>query len=335
MKNRELLDMIGEVNEDYVLEAGNNITRPRSNWKTLAACAACAALVLAAYPVYRTINPPPQPLHEYTVVERGGAPDMQGTIKAPAGDTEVPVPAPAPAPSGGYTGGDADSDDENIYHDVPGQDAPVQEAAQAQSDGLRKGLGGQGGYGPETYPDWFGGAWIDNGYYPEAKLRVAIVDGFRTAELEAQIQEWCSGGVVFQDVKYSREYLFALQGRVVDTITDRGLQCGIGVDMDANCVGVDIFGETIPDAVLAGLARLDPDGDAIRVRVFTGAPSIAGELVKGPAPEEPAVDPDDPPDACPTPIDGSEPAMEDFNPDHGVTVEDGSPENHDVIPEGE
>ena len=82
MKNHELLDMIGEVNEDYVLEAGNNVTRPRFRWKTLAACAACAALVLAAYPVYRAVNPP---LHEYTVEKGGGILDTQGDIKSPAG----------------------------------------------------------------------------------------------------------------------------------------------------------------------------------------------------------------------------------------------------------
>ena len=29
MKNHELLDLIGDVSEDYVLEAGNNVVRPR------------------------------------------------------------------------------------------------------------------------------------------------------------------------------------------------------------------------------------------------------------------------------------------------------------------
>ena len=48
MKDYELLDMIGEVNEDYVREADGNVVRPRFRWKTLAACAACAALALGA-----------------------------------------------------------------------------------------------------------------------------------------------------------------------------------------------------------------------------------------------------------------------------------------------
>lgn len=322
MKNHELLDMIGEVNEDYVLAAESNVTRPRFRWKTLAACAACAALVLAAYPVYRAVNPP---LHGYTVEEGGGVLDTQGDVKAPMIGEDVPAPDPVPDVP---LGGDA------VGYDVPGQDAPVQEAAQAQYDGLLRGLGGEDvtGYGTGIYPNWFGGAWIDNDYYPEARLRVAIVDGLRTAELEAKIQDWCGGGVVFQDVKYSQSYLDGLMLPVTKALDGTGLACGIGVDVMENRLGVDIFGEAVPDAVLAELARLDPAGDAIRVRVFVGSLALTDDLVKGPALEEPAVDPD----VCPTPSDGSEYGfVEDFHPDYDPTFEDGLPANHDVIPEGE
>lgn len=329
MKNHVLLDLIGEADEDYVLGAGDNVTSPRFRWKALAACAACAALILAAYPVYRAVNPP---LHDYTVVEGGGTLDTQMEIKVPAGGADIP--APDPVPGGAYVGDerpgngcdlynipgqDASGQDEGrdgIGYAVPGQAAPAQEEAMAQYDGLLRGLGGQGGYEPGTYPDWFGGAWIDNDYYPEAKLAVAIVDGFRTAELEAKIQDWCVGGVVFKDVKYSWEYLFALQDQAVDAITNPGygLQCGVGVDVMDNCLGVDLYSDKdIPRQVLAGLARLDPDGDAIRVRVFANTLSVTNQLVKGPVPNEhspgepAAIDPEA--RATPaTPIDGSEPA---------------------------
>ena len=56
MKNYELLDMIGDVNEDYVQAADSNVVRPRFQWKALAACAACAALVLCAYPVWQGVK---------------------------------------------------------------------------------------------------------------------------------------------------------------------------------------------------------------------------------------------------------------------------------------
>lgn len=313
MKNHELLDMIGEADEDYVLEAGNNVTRPRFRWMTLAACAACAALVLAAYPVYRAVNPP---LHDYTVVEEGGILDTQGEIKAPAGGADIPMPDHVPG--GAYVGDDSGQNGmDGIGYDVPGQDAPAQEAAQAQYQGLLRGLGGQYGYEPETYPDWFGGAWIDNDWPDNVgRLTVAIVDGFRTAELEAKILDWCggTGDVLFCGAKYSLAHLEQLQNPVTDAVTGKNevLFCGIGVDVINNRLSVDLYSDQdIPRQVLARLARLDPDGDAIRVRVFSGDLSITDELVKGPAIAEPAaIDPADPEvRATPvTPIDGSEPA---------------------------
>ena len=87
MTDYELLDMIGEVNEDYVLAADSNVVRPRFRWKALAACAACAVLALGAYPVYQAVNPP---LHDYTLMENSA--DSVDTVKewddlakAPAG----------------------------------------------------------------------------------------------------------------------------------------------------------------------------------------------------------------------------------------------------------
>ena len=50
MKDHELLDLIGQVDEDYVLAAGDNVVRPRFRWKTLAASAPISARVLAARP---------------------------------------------------------------------------------------------------------------------------------------------------------------------------------------------------------------------------------------------------------------------------------------------
>lgn len=282
MKNHELLDMIGSVNEDYVLEAGNNVVRPRFRWRTLAACAACAALVLGAYPVYRAVNPP---LHGYTVLE-GGTMNTLGDVKAPAGG----VGQSDPLPGGAYVGNDrGETGIDGTEYTGPGQDAPVQEKAAAQYQGLLQGLGGQGGYEPEAYPGWYGGAWIDNSFYPEAKLAVAIVDGSRTPELEAQIQEWCGGEVVFKDVKYALAYLYALQDSVTDALTggNDALSCGIGVDVMENCLGVDIYsdGKDVPKEVLVKLGQLDPGGDAIRVRLYTGRlDTLTDETVKGPAP---------------------------------------------------
>ncbi len=343
MKNHELLDLIGDVNEDYVQAADGKVIRPKFRWKTIAACAACAVLVLGAYPAYQAAHPP---LHSYTVLEGGGM-TTQGDVKAPAGGTF----GPGIIPGGAYVGNDrGETGIDGTEYTVPGQDAPAQEKAAAQYQGLLQGLGGQGGYEPEAYPGWYGGAWIDNSFYPEAKLAVALVDGFRTDELEAQIEEWCGGEVVFKDVKYSRSYLDQLMEPISQVLeeADMDLLCGFGVDVMENCLGVDIYsdGKDVPKEVLAKLAQFDPDGDAIRVRLHTGRlDTLTDETVKGPAPAPAA------PDEQPVPAvieDGDqiyhgEDAPADAIPGGASPVgelpqakgEDIQPARHDLLPPGE
>lgn len=343
MKNHELLDLIGDVSEDYVQAADGKVIRPKFRWKAVAACAACAVLVLGAYPAYQAAHPP---LHSYTVLEGGGM-TTQGDVKAPAGGTF----GPGIMPGGAYVGNDrGETGIDGTEYTVPGQDAPAQEKAAAQYQGLLQGLGGQGGYEPEAYPGWYGGAWIDNSFYPEAKLAVAIVDGFRTDELEVRIEEWCGGEVVFKDVKYSRSYLDQLMEPISQVLeeADMDLLCGFGVDVMENCLGVDIHsdGKDIPKEVLAKLAQLDPDGGAIRVRLHTGRlDTLTDETVKGPAPAPAA------PDEQPVPAvikDGDqiyhgEDAPADAIPGGASPVgelpqakgEDIQPARHDLLPPGE
>ena len=80
MKNHELLDLIGDVNEDYVQAADGKVLRPNFLWKAVAACAACAVLVLGAYPAYQAAHPP---LHSYTVLEDATGPQAQGATLRP------------------------------------------------------------------------------------------------------------------------------------------------------------------------------------------------------------------------------------------------------------
>ena len=340
MKNHELLDLIGDVSEDYVQAADGKVIRPKFRWKAVAACAACAVLVLGAYPAYQAAHPP---LHSYTVLEGGGM-TTQGDVKAPAGGTF----GPGIIPGGAYVGDNKwETGIDGTEYTAPGQDAPLQEKAAAQYDALMK----NGGISDTaSNPDWYGGAWIDNSFYPEAKLAVALVDGFRTDELEARIEEWCGGEVVFKDAKYALAYLYALQDLVTDALTggNDALSCGIGVDVTENCLGVDIYsdGKDIPKEVLAKLAQFDPDGDAIRVRLFTGkVDTLTDETVKGPAPAPAA------PDEQPVPAvieDGDqiyhgEDAPADAIPGGASPVgelpqtkgEDIQPARHDLLPPGE
>lgn len=260
MKNHELLELIGDVNEDYVLEAEDNVVKPRFGWRKLAVCAACAALVLA-YPVYRAVHPP---LHSYTVLEDATGPQV--LAQGGSGTPELSTPEPAPA-----------VDDQHY-------DVSVQARANAQYQGLLNGMGGQEGCEPKIYPDWYGGSWIhDTG----DRLAVALVDGFHTSELEARIEEWCGGEVVFvQDMKYSYAHLLSLHDQILQVWPEDNAWStltSIVTDMKANCLEVGFSGSP-SDTALAFLAQLDPDGDAIQVQAFTSKlDTLTDEAVKGPA----------------------------------------------------
>ena len=263
MKNREFLNLIGSVNEDYIQAADSKVVRPRFRWKTFAACAACAAVMICAYPVYRMVNPP---LHSYTMVERGGTMntlDGESTVTGGQGVTDN-------LPGGAYVGNGSTPSGGNDWLEDPGSDlsgAPTDKAAATQYDRLLQGMGARGN-GEIVYPDWFAGAWFEDGI-----LTVGIVDELRTPELEMEIKGWVQTDIAFQGAKYSYTYLDALMEKTVARIEGAGLTCGVGVDVTANRLGVDLYNEeTAPEfkKVLAALAELDPAGDAIQVRVFAG-----------------------------------------------------------------
>ena len=254
MNHHELLDIIGEVNETYVLAADQPVKRVRSRWQTWAACAACAALMIGAYPAYRALQPKQPPLHSYTVVEDGlGRPtENSGSEKLP------------------YSGsGDVPMDSDGTQNEP--ERIPYHQKALAQYDNLIRNAGisddGEGGY-----PAWYGGSWLDNDWPDNiSRLTVAIVDGFRTPEMEAQILEWCggTGDVLFTSVKYSYAHLIQLGDEIWESGLRDSIPDGFGCrpDVMANCLRMDVYGESIPEDALAVLAELDPDGDAIQVRV--------------------------------------------------------------------
>ena len=299
MNHHELLDMIGEVNETYVLAADQPVKRVRSRWQTWAACAACAALMIGAYPAYRALQPKQPPLHSYTVVEDGlGRPtENSGSEKLPnSGSGDVPM-----GPDGSnYTESHQGPMDPDGAQNEP-ERIPYQQKAMAQYDNLMRNAGISGDR-EVGYPAWYGGAWLDNDWPDNiSRLTVAIVDGFRTPEMEAQILEWCggTGDVLFTSAKYSYAHLIQLG----DEIWESGLRdsipggFGYGPDVMANCLCMDVYDGAISEDALAVLAKLDPDGDAIRVEVHAGQ-TINTDLVKGPAPggaqdDQPADAPDE------------------------------------------
>ena len=194
--------------------------------------------------------------------------DLDEMVKAPAGGPAADSDSAPEATmiNGADKGGasmykEPSEEVDGSFYSAPTEDASVQEAA-LWYDALLK------TYRLDENPEWYGGAWIAG----ERLLAVAIVDGFRTPELEAEIQEAAGEGAVlqFSTVKYSMEFLNGLMEPAVRALDSSDLRAGVGVDVMDNCLSVDLYSDSdaIPDSVLAALAHLDPDGDAIRVRLF-------------------------------------------------------------------
>ena len=318
MKNHELLDMIGEVNEDYVRAADADAAHSRPRWRAWAAAAACVALIAAVYPVSRAFQPQaPGPeasqgpadtlvqrpgLHSYFLMEGG----RQIVFTQTTGEEKLPFPPGAVG--GGAEDNPAPSETEALPGGEQSGDAPVQEGAYYY-ERLMQGMGVPTDGSPAAYPEWFGGAWLE-GEQGEL-LAVGIVEKDRTPELEAQIRDWTGEAVVLHSVKYSQNYLDGLMEGIRRVFEE--LDCRIssvyGVYVMDNYLGMEFYGEAPADEVLAALAELDPEGDAIRIQVFlNGRIDFTVGLDQGPAPgltESPAADQDARETPTPAPIDGS------------------------------
>jgi len=142
------------------------------------------------------------------------------------------------------------------YPDTPGQDKAVSAyqnlMARFEAD-----------YGPDAYPEWYGGAFIDR----HAGLTVNIVEGLEPEgkELYLQIQNWAgSDRIGFASCKLSLNQLRGLQDKIMTAMEESGIQAGCGVNEETNQVELDL--PFVNDDALWKLAELDPAGTAILVR---------------------------------------------------------------------
>ena len=132
-------------------------------------------------------------------------------------------------------------------------------------------------YGPGRYPDWYGGAYIDE----YGMLTVNIVEDLEPQgkELLLQIQDWAgSPKISFGSSQLSLNELRKLQDRVVEAMEKLGLDMGCGVNEETGQVEL-----TLPEATheaLMRLASLDPKGTDILV--------IVGQVIGMGLAEEPA-----------------------------------------------
>ena len=142
------------------------------------------------------------------------------------------------------------------------------------------------------YPDWYGGAYLDQ----SGRLVVQLVEdkdpGDKTLEL--QVLDWTgSDTVMFSSCKYSLAQLHELMDQL-NALPGTDPQCkevmaGWGVNEEANRIELTLT--EVNDHILSVLARLDPDDDAIYVQVGQRANTgfAAGEPSVIPEGEDPAV----------------------------------------------
>lgn len=170
-------------------------------------------------------------------------------------------------------------------------DAPAQENAVMAYQNLMTRF--EADYGPGRYPEWYGGAYIDNG---SDCLIVNIVEGSYSAAFYSRIQDWAgSGSIAFGSGKYSLNFLRDLQARAFDAMCGLGLAVSCGVNEETGQVDMSLA--SVTDEALVLLARMDPEDDAIHLTVvqqntvLTETPAVSYTIQSGGRPED--VDPDD------------------------------------------
>ena len=125
-------------------------------------------------------------------------------------------------------------------------------------------------YGPDRYPDWYGGAYIDE----HGMLVVNIVEDLEPEgkKLFLQIQDWAgSDRISFGGSGLSLNQLRELQDKAFNAMYEMGLAVGCGVNEETGQVELTL--EEANEAALWKLAELDPAGTAILV-VVERAPSV-------------------------------------------------------------
>ena len=138
-------------------------------------------------------------------------------------------------------------------------------------------------YGPGRYPDWYGGAYIDE----HGGLTVNIVElrELPDKELERQIQDWAgSDRISFGSSRLSLNQLRELQDKAFNAMYEMGLAVGCGVNEETGQVELTL--EEVSEAALRKLAELDPADTAILV-IVERAPGA--DLAEEPALVAPSV----------------------------------------------
>ena len=292
------------------------------HWKALT-LVACAAFSLCIYPIYNLFVPQGQALHSYVLTD-GSDPAVkmeyrQQTGALDGGDRDqlmLPEEVVEAMEGAGFSTADIEAYQALGYEmtwakwwkyvgsaethdleslktfseqelapntgDLPGGayigDAPAQPAADAYQL-LMAHFG-------DILPDWYGGAYVDGG-----ALMVLLVEGKDPADKSLELEVLEAVGhvpVAFTDVKYSLTELQKMNGELLDLLDGSGTRASWGIYEDQNRIVLDVP-EPLSDDLLVAIAKIDPEDDAILIRVVEG--TALTDLVKGPPAVEPIGEP--------------------------------------------
>ncbi len=234
--------------QDSLRERLGRAKGKRRSWGKYVAVAACAALLLGAYPAYRALKP--ARLHSY-VAGPVAAAELTGQRESGTEDVGLTQGA-GPAPNTGVIVGPTGAV----------EDAPVgsEEAVAAYQTLMAR---FQADYGEDRYPEWYGGSYLQGD-----SLIVNIVHRFDTVDKGfcLSIQDMAGSDCVgFGGAKYSYSHLRELQKQVDGKLGEMGLSFGSGIDEERGQLRLSLSEKS--DEALKFLAEIDPEDDAIVVHV--------------------------------------------------------------------
>ena len=132
-------------------------------------------------------------------------------------------------------------------------------------------------YGPDSYPEWYGGAYIDE----HAGLIVNIAAGYEPEDKELYFQIWDWAGtdrVGFGSSPESLNYLRSLQDKTFTAMCDLGLEPGCGINEETGQLELTL--PEVTEEALWKLAELDPTN---AILVIAGRFSATDGLAEEPA----------------------------------------------------
>ena len=249
------------------------VHRHRCRCWVLAAC----LLLAAALPLGHALLSPP--LHSYVTVEEAAGQEQDASTQEAA-----PCPGLIISESGlGPTEEGEQYDLSRLPASAQDGGCPAQQLSSAEGETSSDADTGEGAlllerltreiqreYGNGTYPDWYGGGYLDSA----GDVVVLLVQGCDTQALRSQVRDWAGGGVSFARARYSLASLTKLQEQICAQPSVKAVLSSCALDEENNRLVLSLT--RADDEALSALAVLDPRDDAVYVQAAAPASAESG-----------------------------------------------------------